>query len=331
MTQIRKMDCLRSALEGVALLHNSSESRLILGGRDGLDLLHRLSTNDLLSKPLTALTATTLTNEKGRIIDALRVVRYGSGHLLLGSADAEEEVLRWIEKYTIADDVAVRSITAETAMFALIGPRSLEAAKSLPSASEIGNGSWSTSVSGVTCFVFPDVTSLLHRVYFLVPVSQGPAFQEIIARLGVCALGHEEWNILRTLFGIPSMPGEVSLRFTPYDVGLEHTISTTKGCYIGQEVLARLDTYHKTRRTMIGIDCAADNPPGAGDVVYQNENEVGVVTSIAATGVNGHAYGLAVVRKEAASGGTDLNTKDGAKFIASSFPIALPEGGAIQQ
>jgi folate-binding protein YgfZ len=325
------VNCLRRAYTEAAWVYSTKESRLVLEGRDGLDFLHRISTNSLLNQPVHVLTATALTTEKGRIIDALRVVQYGSGHLLLGSADAEAEVLQWMEKYIIADDVAVRSVTGETLLCALVGPASMETAARLTGNPLTGDAAWPCTVRGIPALAIPDHTTPLERVFFIGSSKDVMAWREWTDSSGLCTLDPEEWDTLRIFFGLPAAPGEISTRFTPYDVGLQGAVSETKGCYIGQEVLARLVTYQKIRRTLVGFVTTVASPPAAGEALFTAGEEAGAITSISSLRLQGRVFGLAVVRRAAAVAGQELSTPSGTLVTISPLPMAFPAEGTSHQ
>ena len=66
-------------------------------------------------------------------------------------------------------------------------------------------------------------------------------------------IGRAAYDAFRISRGIPAFGAEISNAFNPYEAGLAHAISFTKGCYIGQEVIARLDTYEKVQRELVGL------------------------------------------------------------------------------
>ncbi len=294
-------------------------SRLILGGKDGLDLLHRLSTNDLLQWSQTRMIATVLTNEKGRIIDAVRVVQYGTGYLLLGSADAEQEVLRWITKYTIADDVAVRSVTAGSTLWMAVGPQASAFAGRLVD----GNPDHEV--------LFPDGTTRLERVYILEMGNTKSSVMERASENGIPLLSAAEWETLRILYGIAAYGRELDQRFTPFDVGLDSLISRTKGCYVGQEVLARIETYHKNRKTLIGFTAPGTSAASIGNSLKKGGVDVGQITSLAPELVDDQLVGLAVVSGDSSAAGTVLVCEGGAEIIVSNIPIRQGRRDSIHE
>ena len=118
------------ALTGaVGLVRRSHVGRLELTGEDALDLLNRLSTNKLEDLTPGAGMGSVLTSAKGRIVDLLLVLMLEDRLLLLVGPDARERVAEWIDFFTFTEDVTVRDLTADTAMFSLIGPNAVSACR----------------------------------------------------------------------------------------------------------------------------------------------------------------------------------------------------------
>jgi aminomethyltransferase len=94
---------------------------LLATGRDRLDLLHRLSTNDLLSLTPGTGTITVLTSDKGRIVDLLTVYCFADHLLLLCSSGNQDTVLRYLDKYTITEDFTINDISAKFKIYSILG------------------------------------------------------------------------------------------------------------------------------------------------------------------------------------------------------------------
>ena len=94
-----------------------------------------------------------------------------------------------------------------------------------------------------------------------------------------------------------------------------------KGCYIGQEIIARLDTYDKIKQHLVGIVFAGESPPAAGTALQSDGHNAGVITSSALSPVLG-PIALAYVRRSYCSPATKIQTVDG-KYSGqiSSLPL----------
>ncbi|GBL17284.1 hypothetical protein EMGBS1_01040 [Chloroflexota bacterium] len=105
-----------SARSGCVLLERASVGRVWMQGRDRLDLLHRMSTNDMTGMALNTVRQTVLTNHLGRIVDCVEVLNLPDGALLLTSPDQSGAVRAWLARHVFfQDDVQLRDTTAEMA------------------------------------------------------------------------------------------------------------------------------------------------------------------------------------------------------------------------
>ena len=93
-------------------------------GPDALDLLNRMSTNQVLSLEPGQGAPTILTTDRGRILDLIGVVNFGEYALLLTSPGEQQRVIHWLDKYTIMEDMTVEDLTPETTMLTVLGPNS---------------------------------------------------------------------------------------------------------------------------------------------------------------------------------------------------------------
>ena len=109
----------RCVSQGTGLSDRSFIGKLRINGEDSLDLLNRLSTNNLESLDLGMGTATVLTTNKGRVIDFLIVSKRDDHLLALTSEDSTQKVIDWIDLYTFVEDVQVVNFTETSAMFHL--------------------------------------------------------------------------------------------------------------------------------------------------------------------------------------------------------------------
>jgi folate-binding Fe-S cluster repair protein YgfZ len=120
-----------AATRHAAFLRRAPYACLRVSGADALDLLHRISTNDLKRLRTGQVTRTILTNDKGRMIDLVTVAALEDGLLLLVSRGNEHHFQRWVEKYTITENISLASLSKDAEVSCLIGPEALERASIL--------------------------------------------------------------------------------------------------------------------------------------------------------------------------------------------------------
>jgi len=291
-----------AASSHVALIDRSWMGMLELRGADSLDFLHRLSTNDLLRTRPGDVRSTVLLTEKGRIIDYIHVLVGESSSFLQVSPGNEERVQRWLEKYTIMEDVQTARRGSSLSQFTLLGPLARDRAEeifrcslpldkhvevALPFASVRVSSQYEFHTTVVDMIVEQHHASALWN--FIVERSQP---------LGVRMMGTAAYEAYRISRGIPAIGAELSENFNPFEVGLRGAISFSKGCYIGQEVIARLDTYQKVQREPWGLVFDADEPiPTPGSPVHDEHGEIGVLTSMSEAVVRGRRCGIGILKK----------------------------------
>lgn len=126
-----------AATTSAAVCDASAIGRLKVTGADGLDLLHRLSTNAVESLIPGQGTNTVLTDDRGRIIDLITVTNLGEYVLILTSPNQQQRIIDWLDKYTIIEDITVEDVTGDTAMLGLVGPNATNVAAKVTGAAAV--------------------------------------------------------------------------------------------------------------------------------------------------------------------------------------------------
>ena len=318
--------------EGVALLDRSFVGRLSFTGEDALDLLDRLSTNELMSLDVGGGIPTVLTSNKGRVIDLLFVLRLKDHLLVLTAPENRQKVADWIDFYTITEEVAVQDITEETAMPSVAGPRAASLLDAM-TGSEISSlsryESRDTQIAGVNTSVIRTDFARIPGYDLLVPADDGQRLWKAILEAGesnhLRPVGMEALEVARVQQGVPTYGKELSEDFNPLEANLREFISFTKGCYVGQEVVARLDTYKKVQKSLVGLRWDSDDGPVPNAKLLLDGKQVGIVTSAVRRPQQESSIGLGYVRKAHAQSGTVLSMQlDGAE--APVEVVELPPG-----
>jgi folate-binding protein YgfZ len=147
---------------------------------------------------------------------------------------------------------------------------------------------------------------------------------EWLEEIGLPRLSKEEYDVLRVESGCPGPSGELTAEYTPLEVGLTHLISDEKGCYTGQEVIARQITYDKVTRQLVGITLAEFLSAGA--TVSIGERNVGQLTSAALSPHFG-PIALATIKRPHNEAGTLVRVSDGDREtdgVVCALPFKSP-------
>ena len=318
-----------AATEGVVVTDRSYIGRFRATGKDMLDLLNRLSSNKLEELPPGTGKGTILPTNKGRIIDLLHIFARDDHLLLLTSPQTRERIAEWIDLYTFLEEANLDDVTESTAMLSVLGPQAadlLRRALDAPATQMEPYGSLTVSVGG------HDVTLLrtdpLRAPGFdlVVGVEHAPGLWETLVAEGAVPIGEQTLDLLRIEEAVPRYDAEMSEDVNPWEANLQEYINFEKGCYIGQEVILRLNTYKKVQRRLMALAFPEGAAVSAGDMLYQGEQEAGEVTSVAQHPTSGAVIGLGLVKKDFAVAETVLRAGD-ATATVSELPQRVPVAG----
>ncbi len=303
----------RAATEAAALYDSSHAGRLKATGADALDLLNRMSTNAVLDLQPGQGAPTILTTNRGRILDVLGVVNLGDYVLLLTSPGRQQAVIEWLDKYTIMEDLEIADITAETAMLTVLGPTAAQAVQDAigPPAAELSPYHYAAAeVAGHSAVIVNRPQGTLPGFDVITPPDGLSAAADALSAAGAMPIDGDAYESARISAAVPEYGREMGDAYNPLEAGLIGGIDFEKGCYIGQEVIARLDTYQKVQKRLVALRL----PPAgaAGASLRSDGKDVGVVTSAAANPATGETDGLGYVRSAHAEVGTRLEIGDDA-------------------
>ncbi len=291
-------------------LHNASYmGRLKATGDDGLDLLNRLSTNKVIDLTAGQGAPTILTTDRGRILDLIGVVNVDEYILLITSPGAQQQVIDFLDKYTIMEDLTIEDVTEESSMFSVLGPDSKAAVESA-AGTTLGD---LPTYHSVTAEIAGHEVRIVHRPFgdlpsydILMDTVAITGVWEHLAASGITPVGEEAFEAARLNYSVPEYGREISEAYNPLEAGLIGSIDFAKGCYIGQEVIARLDTYQKIQKHLVRLEFSADATVSEGDVLTDAGKEVGKVTSVTNIPTGLGLVGMAYIRKASASLGNIL-------------------------
>ena len=279
--------------ERCGLVDASERGKLALTGAEAKDFLHGQVTNDINGlEPGSGCYAAFLTH-KGKMLGDLRVLDAGDELLLDTERSALQELFNMVRRFKIGRDVELHKRTLERALLSLVGPRAREVAGvPLP---EVEHAH--VERDGVRYVATPA------GVDVLVDSARADEVRASLEAAGAEPVSEAAAEIVRVeagrpRFGIDLEPGAV----IPQEAGLnDRAVSFTKGCYVGQETVARLFYKGKPNRHLRGLRLS--EPVDAGTPLMLGERQVGAVTSPVVSPARG-PIALALVRREAEPGAT---------------------------
>ena len=305
-------------------LHDASYiGRLKATGEDGLDLLNRMSTNKVDHLGAGEGAMTVLTTDRGRIVDVLGVVNQGDSVLLLTSPGQQQPVIDWLDKYTIMEDLVVEDVSSETAMLALVGPDAGKLLGLTPSAGPDSLSVQTLQLGEFSVVAVEQALGALPRYWLITSQKDAGGLWQHLAGMGAVPVGMQAMNAVRVECGVPEFGPELGEPYNPLEAGLIGSIDFAKGCYIGQEVIARLDSYKKVQKYLVSLDIKAEAQVSPGQELLLDGVKVGEITSLTQMHDGGAIKGLGYVKASAATQGAVLAI-DGLK-TASAEILGLPQ------
>ncbi|MFC1463983.1 MAG: YgfZ/GcvT domain-containing protein [Candidatus Brachytrichaceae bacterium NZ_4S206] len=290
------------------LLFDLSEafSRIRLRGSTRLDFLHRMSTGDVRGLKPGAGTTTVLTTPIGRMVDYLTVLAFEDSVLLIGSGGNQDKVVRWLRKYIFFnDDVQVSDETGETRMFGIGEEDSWRFVEKI---------SPDAGLLALPAYAHRTVESALSSDGWIVivraPQALGLGFFLIGRGLDLAPLvdapspapDFDAWRILQ---GYPRFPNEISEDYIPLEAGLWGAVSFNKGCYTGQEIIARMESRGQIAKKLVWLTGGTDALSPGEELLAEGGEVAGKVTSAT------HGAALAYVRSLFAQENLQLQSRQG--------------------
>lgn len=305
-------DAARAFREGAAVLPRPELRTLRLVGPDRERYLNGQISSDLsLLRPGQGQRAIK-PSPKGRVEGLLRVRAYAERYELDLAEAVLEKVATNLERFIIMDDCQLQEVSGDRAVLGLYGPNAAEvlaavgwgAAEGLENLAFLEKGAWTVvrdGLYGVDGF----------ELY-------GPK-DELEARLGrlieagARPVTPEDFEVFRVEVGVPKDGVDVDEEIIPLEAGLEGWLSLEKGCYVGQEVIARATNFGGVKHRLVHLLIDGDVVPGPRSPLFVPgaDKATGEVRSAVRSAVSGRPLALGYVRVLHEAPGTVLEWRDG--------------------
>ena len=300
----------------VGVVDLSHRGRLRLTGNDRIAYLHRIISNDVEGLAVGEGNYATILTNRGKIIADMKVYVLDDAVSLETNTETTSILYQELDKYLIADDVTIEDFTDCVGAVGLHGPKSVELLEAvcgldvgdLPeyhsviheidgrrivcvSANETGEVGYNLSTESESIEWLWDTILTKGRTFSAQPV-------------GLTAL-----NSLRIEAGIPRYGAELGDSVFPGEAELEKAVSFDKGCYIGQEIVARMKYRGHPNRLLRGFEIAGNTPPHSGDLLFNDDTEIGWITSAVVSPTLGKPIGMGYVRTAFADTDSEVEVK----------------------
>ncbi|MFM7471763.1 MAG: YgfZ/GcvT domain-containing protein [Nodosilinea sp.] len=268
--------------QGCALFDRSHWGLLQIGGADRLRFLHNQTTNSFYQRQPGEGCDTVFLTATARTLDLVTVYVTDEMLLLLPSPGQNQTLITWMDRYIFpADRVTLTNLTGRLLAFTLVGPDSEALLTKLgvdsPPRERVGDHGL-VAIAGETIRLALGTGLGLVGYTLLVPVAIAASAWAQLQQAGAILAGEQVWEQLRVEQGRPLPGAELGEDYNPLEAGLWQTIAFDKGCYIGQETIARLNTYRGVKQQLWGLELSQPVPTGT-PITLAGE-KVGILTSM---------------------------------------------------
>jgi folate-binding protein YgfZ len=303
----------RQLREECGLLDRSERGKLLLTGSEAAEYLQGQLTNDIEALAPGEGCYAALLDRKGHMQADMRVLRVDTDEIWV---DTEAETLaaarRHLEMYKIGREVELEDATEKRAILSLIGPRSADLAGAPPLPEHACE---QVAVAGAECLAVGTALG----IDLIAEANNAERLHAALAEAGAVEVDPEAVEVLRIEAGTPRFGAEMDSGTMPAEAGIvEAAVNFEKGCYIGQETVARLHYRGKPNRHLRGLRLSAPAAPGA--AVLLGDKEVGKLGGSCVSPAHG-PIALAILRREAEPGAELAVGEDGVTARVVDLPF----------
>lgn len=312
------------------LIDRSHRGKIRVTGRDRATFLHALLTNDInaLSPGQGCLAA--FLNVQGKVVSLMAAHVLPDAIFLEVPDSITAKTLETFDKFLISEKAYFEEVTERWGIVGLHGPEAKGflaelSGRAIPELPLYHHAE--CCLAGLSVRLVRSAESGEEGYDCWVPADQTVALWERLADSGrahgVSPVGHAAWNVLRVEAGVPWYGPDVDEEVLLLETSLEQSYSLTKGCYVGQEVVARITYRGHVNRKLTGLIFSHEAHPETGARVRQGEREVGQITSAVLSPSLKHPIALAYLRREVLTPGTQVTVSHGGRSLCAEV-VSLP-------
>jgi len=326
-----KMSEYRAVREGVGIIDLSSRGKLRLSGKDHLKFLQGMLSNDVMKLEEGKGMYATILTVKGRMISDMKVYKEKESILIDLEPGLNQKVLELLTKFRLSYKANIDDLTESMGLISIQGPKAPKLLEML----------FEEEISPMEEFNFIQ-KDFMDRELMIVSVNRtgeqgfdlfidNEKVQSLWAvlmkkgeELNLRPVGYYALNTLRIEAGIPVYDVDMDENNIPIEAGLWNALDFEKGCYVGQEVVARIKWRGHVNWHMVGFEGDGESPPNIGDGIFDGERKIGRITSSAFSPALNKNSSLGYIRREFKDAGTKVSIKLSDSTVVQAEVRELP-------
>ena len=286
----------------ISFCNRSNWGILKFTGEDRLRYLHNQSTNNFNALKSGQGCQTVFVTSTARTIDLATAYLTEDAVIVIVSPNRRQQLFKWLDGFIFPfDKVKLTDISSQYALITLIGEPSHTLVQKLFNIDlqHLEGNHQEVTINELTLRIAVGSDLGLPGYNLIMPQENATTIRTLLADNNIPEIDSNAWEQLRILQGRPAPDKELTEDYNPLEAGLLQTISFDKGCYIGQETIARLNTYNGVKQKLWGVKLDRSVTPQT--PVMLEDKKVGVLTSYTQTETG--SFGLAYVRTKAGGAG----------------------------
>jgi folate-binding protein YgfZ len=310
----------------VGVIDRSYRGKVAVTGRDRAAFLNGMLSNDVKTLTPGQGCAAALLDPHGKIVSLLTVHYLGDRLVLEMDRRLVEPTLGGLDRYLISERVEFEDVSSREGLLTVAGPTAratVEKALETTAPEPPAYHHISVAVDGRDVRVVRGGETGDEEYDLWVPAEGLARMWERLGGLGAQAVGREAWNILRIEAGVVWHGVDVDATTLLLEAPLERTYSLTKGCYVGQEVVARITYRGHVNRKVVGFRFPDRRVAAVGDRVLVDAKEIGRITSATVSPALGRGIALGFIRREHWEPGTAVDVVGDGRALRAEV-AALP-------
>jgi folate-binding protein YgfZ len=313
-----------AARERVTFRRRHERGTLRATGKDRLDWLQGLLTNDVKSFDGAGWSYAAWLTPQGRMITDVWVIETGDEAWLDVPAPLARSLAEKLDLMIFAEEVRIEDISDRVVSVAVFGPaaRATLASALTTDMGPLDPGGFTIVRDGSDPIVIVRTRAEPDGLVLYLSSTRAAGLEESLAHSGAVPLDDAAAETLRIEAGMPRFLADMNEDTIPLEANLDHAISHTKGCYVGQEIIVRIRDLAKGRvaRRVVGLLPESDSVPVVGAAVSAEGKSVGRVTSATWSPALGRPIAMAIVHRDHTSPGS-IVTIDGVHAVVASLPF----------
>jgi folate-binding protein YgfZ len=296
---------------GAGLIDFSSRGRIEVSGTESIQFLNGLITNDVKTLADGAWMRAAFPNAQGRLVAEVRVLHLANDRFLFDTeASTHERVLKTLERFTLAGDFRVTDLTNDLAHLSLQGARSAQTLRTTlgEDAARVEPGRvLETKWNDAPLYLIRATHTAEKGFDLFVNAAGAPSLWDALTKAGAQAVGFDTLETLRIEAGLARYGVDVDETNVVLEAPLDDAVSFTKGCYIGQEIIARIHWRGHVAKKLAGLSFDGRAEVKSDDKVRTADGkEIGRVTSPAFSPQLNRTIALGLIKYDYLAPGTNV-------------------------